>query len=185
MNLVKEITDAIAASQAYPADMTIFNVPKSAVTSRLGIGKIVNKKLSGRCWIGAAAHRRFSPGSAASPASYASSAGSSIRICSGESDSAFCSWSCSRSFSCARPPSEEIRRRLWICLYWYMLCYLYFLCIMCTLSNFQALGNLKSASSNPHARANFVRQHCRMNVSKLDTSKSKRPALAVFEIRQR
>lgn len=39
VDLVKEITDAMAASQAYSADVTAFNVLKSVVSSGLEIGR--------------------------------------------------------------------------------------------------------------------------------------------------
>lgn len=39
VDLVKEITDAMAASQAYSADVTAFNVLKSVISSGLEIGR--------------------------------------------------------------------------------------------------------------------------------------------------
>lgn len=39
VDLVKEITDAMAASQAYSADVTTFNVIKSVISSGLEIGR--------------------------------------------------------------------------------------------------------------------------------------------------
>ena len=39
VDLVKEVTDAMAASQAYSADVTAFNVLKSVISSGLEIGR--------------------------------------------------------------------------------------------------------------------------------------------------
>ena len=39
VDLVKEITDAMAASQAYSANVTAFNVLKSVISSGLEIGR--------------------------------------------------------------------------------------------------------------------------------------------------
>ena len=39
MDLVKEITDGMAASQAYSANVTAFNVLKSVISSGLEIGR--------------------------------------------------------------------------------------------------------------------------------------------------
>ena len=42
VNLVKEITDSMVASQAYPANVTVFNLFKSVISEALKIGNWVS-----------------------------------------------------------------------------------------------------------------------------------------------